>query len=114
MLVEQGLVLLIPSTEVLQELMSQFHDLLHSNILALGKPSRSFYCIQSLFFFFFNLLHQEGRNRPLHFQKQTLRDTTDTIRLTLYSSRSHHILILMRYLRQQNFLIGNLTFSYGI
>lgn len=114
-LVEQGLVLLVPSTEVLQELVSQFHDLLHSNILALGKPSRSYYCIQLLLFFcFFNLLHQEGRNRPLHFQKQTLWDTTDAIRLTLYSSRSHHILILMRYLRQQNFLIGNLTFSYGI
>lgn len=34
-LVEKSLILLISCTEVLQELMSQFHDLLHSNILTL-------------------------------------------------------------------------------
>lgn len=34
-LVEKSLILLISCTEILQELMSQFHDLLHSDILAL-------------------------------------------------------------------------------
>ena len=35
MFVEEGLVLLVPRTEVLQELMSQLHDLLHTDILTL-------------------------------------------------------------------------------
>jgi hypothetical protein len=33
--VKQGLVLLVPCTEVLQELVGQFHDLLHTHILPL-------------------------------------------------------------------------------
>lgn len=39
-LVEKSLILLISCTEILQELMSQFHDLLHSNILALTNKSQ--------------------------------------------------------------------------
>lgn len=35
MLVKKNLILLIPRAEVLQELVSQFHDLLHSDILSL-------------------------------------------------------------------------------
>ena len=35
MLVEKSLVLLIPCTEILQKLVSQFHDLLHADILTL-------------------------------------------------------------------------------
>lgn len=35
MFVEKCLVLLVPSTEILQEFMSQFHDLLHSDIFTL-------------------------------------------------------------------------------
>ncbi len=41
MLVEKSLILLIPSTEILQELVSQFHDLLHSDILALMQITQS-------------------------------------------------------------------------
>lgn len=40
MFVKQSLVLLVPRAEVLQELMSQFHDLLHSDILALVKKAQ--------------------------------------------------------------------------
>ena len=36
MFVEEDLVLLVPRTEVLQELMSQLHDLLHADILTLA------------------------------------------------------------------------------
>ena len=35
MLMEESLILLIPGTEILEELVSQFHDLLHSDILTL-------------------------------------------------------------------------------
>lgn len=38
--VEKNLILLISCTEILQELMSQFHDLLHSNILALMHKNK--------------------------------------------------------------------------
>lgn len=37
--VEQSLVLLVPCTEVLEELMSQLHDLLHADVLALECSS---------------------------------------------------------------------------
>ena len=40
-LVEKSLVLLIPCTEVLQKLMSCFHDLLHSDVLALTQITQS-------------------------------------------------------------------------
>lgn len=36
MLVQQGLVLLVPSTEVLQKLMSKLHDLLHPRVFSLS------------------------------------------------------------------------------
>lgn len=36
MLVQQGLVLLVPSTEVLQELMCKLHYLLHPGVFSLG------------------------------------------------------------------------------
>lgn len=39
--VEKCLILLVSSTEILQELMSQFHDLLHSDILALIHKTQS-------------------------------------------------------------------------
>lgn len=38
-LVQQDLVLLVPCTEVLEELMSQLHDLLHADVLALECSS---------------------------------------------------------------------------
>lgn len=36
---EKSLILLISCTEVLQELMSQFHDLLHSDIFTLKQET---------------------------------------------------------------------------
>ena len=39
-LVQKCLVLLVPSAKVLQELMSQSHDLLHADILALKPTGR--------------------------------------------------------------------------
>lgn len=36
MLVQQGLVLLVPSTEVLQELVCKLHYLLHPRVFSLG------------------------------------------------------------------------------
>lgn len=41
-LVEKSLILLISCTEVLQELMSQFHDLLHSDIFTLSVKYSQF------------------------------------------------------------------------
>lgn len=49
MLVEKGLIRLIPCTEILQELVSQFHDLLHLDILTLMQITQ-----QSMASFLFN------------------------------------------------------------
>lgn len=39
-LVEKSLILLISCTEILQELMSQFHNLLHSDIFTLKRKTQ--------------------------------------------------------------------------
>lgn len=39
-LVEKSLILLISGTEILQELMSQFHNLLHSDIFTLKRKTQ--------------------------------------------------------------------------
>lgn len=64
-LVEQGLVLLVSSAEVLEELMSKLHDLLHSDVLTLPN--------QTAFIF-------------------TSKPYTSLILFHLFSSRPYHIL----------------------
>lgn len=38
---EKSLVLLVPSAEILQKFMSQFHDVLHSNIFTLESKQKT-------------------------------------------------------------------------
>lgn len=45
MLVEKSLVLLISCTEILQELVGQFHDFLHPYILTLVQIIQSFFSV---------------------------------------------------------------------